>query len=393
MITPSCPQQEEEEISSKLLLSRRARTLQNRLVHDLKASVQIEEEVQEDSSREEEFETPRSPLGSSLRAIRRARAFASREAALLAVATAKDCLVRLSEKDQHDKSELTGLSQAALDQLTGGVEHGDSDGKECEMDEDDSEDNYLLQQKRHRAFPDLPLTRVSKMPSRGDNGENCSGLSQADLDDHCVHEPASEVSTDCTECAEALWEQESALLRIKRLKAFRGPSEACAMTEHLMDTKIENGNGRGLSQADLDNLCVQESIHGVTPNSVCSPTQNTGKHGETSPIGQEGMMLRARRMRAFLGSETAATFAERALAEAVHSDPQQSSIVDTGVTSSILRSRRGTSQLELDMLCVQDTDEFDKSVGVRSPASQVATPQRKRSPKKVSGSSPERGGA
>lgn len=393
MIAPACPPQAEEDISYKLLLSRRARTLQNQLVHDLKASVQTDEEVQQQPSQEEEFETPPSPLGSSLRAVRRARAFAGPEAVLLAVAKAKTYSLYLSEKEQHENSELSGLSQAALDRLTGGVEHDGSEGKEFETDEDDSEENYILQQKRHRAFPDLPLTWVSKMPSRGEKSGNCSGLSQADLDDHCVHEPVSEVSTVCTECAETLWEQESALLCIKRLKAFKGPGEAGAMTEQLMNTKIDSGDHRGLSQADLDNLCVQESIDGLIPNSLCSPKQDTGKHGETSPIGQEGMMLRARRMRAFLGSETAASFAERAFAEAAHSDPQQSSIVDTGATCSILRSRRGTSQLELDMMCVEGTDEFDKSVGVPSPASRVASPQRKRSPKKASGSSPERGGA
>lgn len=387
-------QEEEEEISPKLLLGRRARTFQRRLVLDLKDSAHMKEEMQQESSKEDESEGPSSPLCSSLRAIRRARAFGGSEAALLSSAKAKTWLLHLDGKEQHEDSAPAGLSQAALDQLTGAEENDGSDGKEFETDDDNnSEENCLLQQKRHRAFPNLPLSWVSKIPSGGEDGGKCSGLSQTDLDDNCVHEPVSEASTDCTESSEVLWEQESALLCVKRLKAFGGVGEACAMSEQIMDTKIDSGNRRGLSQADLDDLGVQESIDGVTPSAICSSGQDRGQPGETSPIGQEGMLLRARRMRAFLGSKSATSFAEQALAQATDSDPGQSCTVDTSATGSGLRARRGTSQLELDMLCVEGAEELEKSMDVPSRASRVASPQRKRSPTKEQGASPTRGGA
>eukprot|EP00930_Biecheleria_cincta_P057756 TRINITY_DN43637_c0_g1_i1.p1 TRINITY_DN43637_c0_g1~~TRINITY_DN43637_c0_g1_i1.p1 ORF type:complete len:399 (+),score=81.15 TRINITY_DN43637_c0_g1_i1:62-1258(+) len=390
MTVPSPLPQEEEEFSSKLLLSRHARTLPSHLVLDLKDSAFMKEEMQQESSKEDEPESPPSPLCSSLRAIRRARAFAGPRAAMLASAEAKTWLLHHGGKEQHENSGPAGFSQSALDQLTGAVENGSSDDKEFETDDENSEENCLLRQKRHRAFPDLPTTWISKMPSRGEDSVKCSGLSQADLDDNCVHEPASEASTDCTEISEVLWEQESALLCIKRLKAFGGVGEACAMSEQMRDTKFDSDNRRGLSQADLDDLGVQESMDGVTPRAMCSLGQDLG---ETSPMGQEGMLLRARRMRAFLGSKTAASFAERALAETTDCNPGLSRTVDASATCSALCSRRGKSQLELDMLCVEGTEEGEKSKGSPSPASRVASPQRKRSPTKASGSSPERGGA
>lgn len=390
---PHAEEEEEEEVSSKLLLSRRARTLQSQLALDLKASVHMVEDMQKESSKEDEPVGPSSPLCSSLRAIRRARAFGGSEAAVLSSAKAKTWLLQVDGKEKHENSGPGGLSQAALDQLTGAEENDGSDGKEFETDDDNSEENYLLRQKRHRAFPNLPSNWISKMPSRGEDDGKCSGLSQADLDDNCVHEPVSEASTDCSDFSEVQWEQESALLCIKRLKAFGGVGEACAMAEQVMDTKIDRGNCRGLSQVDLDDLSVKESIDGVTPSAMCCLDQDSGKPGETSPMGQEGMLLRARRMRAFLGSKSATSFAERALAQAADSDPGQSCMVDTISTHSVLRSRRGTSQLELNMLCVEETEECEKSISVPSPASQVASPLRKRSPKKETGSSPERGGA
>jgi len=414
-------EQGEEEISPKLLLGRRARTFQSRLVLDLKDSAHMKEEMQQESSKEDESEGPSSPLCSSLRAIRRARAFGGSEAALLSSAKAKTWLLHLDGKEQHEDSAPAGLSQAALDQLTGaeendehpaythgldqltGAEENDehpdythgSDGKEFETDDDNSEENCLLQQKRHRAFPNLHLSWVSKIPSGGEDGGKCSGLSQTDLDDNCVFMKrfVTEASTDCTESSEVLWEQESALLCVKRLKAFGGVGEACAMSEQIMDTKIDSGRHRGLSQADLDDLGVQESIDGVTPSAICSSGQDRGQPRETSPIGQEGMLLRARRMRAFLGSKSATSFAEQALAQATDSDPGQSCTVDTSATGSGLRARRGTSQLELDMLCVEGAEELEKSMGVPSRASRVASPQRKRSPTKEQGASPTRGGA
>jgi len=416
--SPQLQDDQEEEVSPKHLLSRCPRTLQSQLVLDLEACARMEEDMQQ----EDESEGPSSPLCSSLRAIRRARAFGGSEAAMLSSAKAKTWLLHVDGKEKHDNSGPAGLSQAALDQLTGAEENDSNDGKEFETDDDDnSEENYLLRQKRHRAFPNLPLTWISKIPSRAEDGGKCSGLSQADLDDNCVHEPVSEASTDCSEFSEVRWEQESALLCIKRLKAFGGVGEAYAMSEQVMDAKVDSGNCRGLSQADLDVLSVQETFDGVTPSAMRCPGEDSRKPGETSPMGPEAMLLRARRMRAFLGSKSATSFAERALAQATDSHPSQSRMaeatdshpsqsctaqatdchpsrscmVDESAKDSVLSARRGTSQLELNMLCVEEADEREKSIGVRSPASRVASPQRKRSPKKGTGStqSPERGGA
>jgi hypothetical protein len=245
--------------------------------------------------------------------------------------------------------------------------------KKIETDDDNSEENCLLRQKRRRAFPNLPLSSVTKIVSGGEDGGKCSGFSQIDLDDKCVHEPVSEASTDCTEYSEVLWEQ--------------------AMSEQMTDTKIDSSIRRGLSQADLDDLGVEEPIHGVIPSAIFSLGQDLGKPCETSPMGQGGMLLRARRMRAFLGSKSSTSFAEQALARATDSDPGQPCMVDKRATGSGLRARRRTSQLELDMLCVEGAEEFEKSIGVPSPASRVASAQRKRSPTKENGGSPTRGGA
>jgi len=196
---------------------------------------------------------------------------------------------------------------------------------------------------------------------------------------------------------------DSALLRIRRARAFLGKQKACMLAESLsaeFEAKVADvqdaatvevppyvTHSGGCTQEELDALCVDEGSteegdedklphaaqsqdEGSTESDedkVPRATQSQGwtqeeldalcvdegstKLGEpSSPV--DSALLRIRRARAFLGREKASLLAERLSAES--HDAKAEDVEDIAIDPPHVTHNRGCTQEELDALCVDE---------------------------------------
>lgn len=298
---------------------------------------------------------------------RRLRAFRGGDAAL---AFAKEAFERRISSSYSCSQR--GLSQAALDALA--VHAGD------EGDEESSIEAQLLAIRRKRSFQgdmrtddfDVGLTE-EVLPAATRN--NLNGLTQAELNSLSVAAPEEETGSLSDVASEA------SLLHIRRLRAFKGKAEAASFVE-TRRFKAQDSSGPGLSQDALNDLCINEPTESVD-------TQN-------SPSHPEAQLLHVRRMRAFLGSDAANSFAEDALNKAMVSETQTAETSSTCCTPRTSSTRRnsgvGSALLPVSRLCL-DVDA--KSPSAASPNARIASPSRKRNAGIAAcfSSSPVHGGA
>merc|ERR1719277_13078 len=213
------------------------------------------------------------------------------------------------------------------------------------------------------------------------------------LDMHAVMEGQAPIgASDAT--ADSAWSSsgcssplDSALLSRRRARAIRASAsthdaqegmEAVSMEaqkRRLGEQLAEGDCGcvtecRGLSQAELDALCVEEGsaseiVHevkavGLSQDildslAVAGPDCDEVEQDGSMEISQEDLLLRVRRMRAFLGSNAATEFSMQALAKvgaALGAFDAQGEDQMTGNTSSTRSSPRAYSQEALDALSI-----------------------------------------
>mmetsp|Transcript_24850 Transcript_24850/g.44991 ORF Transcript_24850/g.44991 Transcript_24850/m.44991 type:complete len:468 (-) Transcript_24850:90-1493(-) len=360
--------EEDSPVSSSLRAIRRARAFGGAEAADkVRAALRGPQDASEG-----EDETS---LGCSLRAIRRARAFQGAEAAEMTAARARASMEIVQPAE-------AGLSQSALDLLSVACDSDESE--EDAASTKGSKERMLLKFKRLKAyrgsadalaFAQEMLQEVASTASTG-FGSRCSSgsgrLSQVDLDHLSVHEPSSDARDAGSETSES---EGSLLLHSKRLHAFEGEAKARSFAENLLqDSTQAVSEDSGLSQAELDALCIHE------------PSAKSADGDDTEE--SEAQLLRVRRLRAHGSAEEAEVFAKKALDKATNSGP-----ADTEDDTSSPTRKSGKSQLELNRLCIEAPDDCGSSpCGAVSPTNKVASPQRKRQ-SKASFSSPVRGGA
>mmetsp|Transcript_65500 Transcript_65500/g.140128 ORF Transcript_65500/g.140128 Transcript_65500/m.140128 type:complete len:325 (-) Transcript_65500:58-1032(-) len=181
---------------------------------------------------------------------------------------------------------------------------------------------------------------------------------------------------------------DSALLKRRRARAFRASAstqdaqeEKEARTRRLGELLAEGDCGSvasagGLSQAELDALSVEEPSEAIyevkavglsqdvldslaVAGPDCDEVEQEGAEDAAREISQEDLLLRVRRMRAFLGSNAAMEFSKQALAKvgaALGAFDAQGEDQMTGNTSSTRSSPRAYSQEALDALSVRFQD-------------------------------------
>jgi len=258
-----------------------------------------------------------SPVGSSLLRVKRARAFAAKarlEVCAVALDTNERKTDEFSQLEQSGlgMSGMSGLSQEELDSLcvskstiSDSVTHSHANIMPEGLDqatldamsvqdlddlstEGDSLEQQLLRIRRCRAFegPKAASLMVEKETVHFQNSNSLGGFCQSSLDLMCNSEEPT--SPEATESAD------SALCRIRRMRAYQGLDQAESSTaaeQHLLCASIPGG----LSQAKLDELCSKGDDSGSDANSDCPVEQ--------SPEQTGSRLLRIRRTRAFLGRQ------------------------------------------------------------------------------------------
>jgi len=304
-----------------------------------------------------------SPVGSSLLRVRRARAFATAERRKADTMTetwgpeAKEIVDNFYGKSEDSASKdiqsCGGFSQSALDSLCvaedltcceesmtsshvkisqEGLDQatlsalGVQDCVESNCDEDGDERLRHLRRcrvfKGHQAAKEFVEAEVAACWQHADGA---GGISQAALDAMCISEDSNSMD---------VVSPDSALQRVRRIRAFLGSSQAQAFSEAEQNTfnLVPVGEPAGISQASLDEFCndgMEASID---------------EDDENSATSTEALLLRTRRMRAFLGTKEASVRcsstlgAEDDMGSASSQESNASSPESTG--SMLLRIRR-----------------------------------------------------
>lgn len=223
-----------------------------------------------------------------------------------------------------------GLSQAELDEFCSfRAEGGVGDRSPTEGPEE-----TLGRVKRFRAFrgaaeaaavAEEAAAKVNPATSSTAAARHGEGLSQAELEAMCTF------ALDGGDLSERTGPEES-LLRTKRLRTF---AAFAAQPEVDPAAAGDTAAGKGLSQAELDALCID------------------GVEDESSAPGPEEALGKLKRLYAFRGAEEARAFAEASRPEA--SEPASPS------------NAKGLSQAELDALMVVDGGEEAVSPAAPTP--------------------------
>lgn len=148
---------------------------------------------------------------------------------------------------------------------------------------------------------------------------------------------------------------DSELRRVRRARAFpdMGKSQHLAAVVQG-DMSAMDG---GLSQEALDALCVVDEMS--NPGSPSS--EAVVPHGVAGVQNGDELLLRKRRMRAFLGAEAADAFATQLMAK-VGLDGEQNAAASTSSTRTT--SSKGFSQRELDAVSTADEGHSRKDSGL-----------------------------
>jgi hypothetical protein len=248
-----------------------------------------------------------SPVASSLLRVRRARAFATAERCKadtvtetlgphdkagdsvpkgvqscdgfsqseldsLCVAEELTCCEE-SMASSHVKLRQEGLDQATLSALSV------QDCTESNSDEDGEERLWHLRRCRafrgHQAAKELVEAEVA---GHSQHADEAGGVSQAALDAMCISEDSNSIDVESPD---------SALRRVRRIRAFLGSSQAQAFSE-----------------AEQNKFDLVHDIFGGRQTEAIIDEDD-----ENSVTSTEAILLRTRRMRAFLGKEEADQFA------------------------------------------------------------------------------------
>mmetsp|Transcript_96491 Transcript_96491/g.277132 ORF Transcript_96491/g.277132 Transcript_96491/m.277132 type:complete len:493 (-) Transcript_96491:129-1607(-) len=299
-----------------------------------------------------------SPVGAALLYLRRARAFGARAHVN---AMPKEVVQAPSLCDEARAVDGLGISQADLDALSmssegelggqverraaapcGGLSQAELDelcsfsaeGGAGERSPTEGPEETLGRVKRFRAFrgaagaaaaAEEAAAKVYPATSSTSAATHGEGLSQAELDAMCMF------ALDGGDLSEMTGPEES-LLRTKRLRTF---AAFAAQPEVDPAAAGDTAAGRGLSQAELDALCID------------------GADDESSAPGPEEALGKLKRLYAFRGAAEARAFAEASRPEA--SKPANPS------------DARGLSQAELDALMVVDGGEEAVSPAALTP--------------------------
>eukprot|EP00933_Yihiella_yeosuensis_P036972 TRINITY_DN30826_c0_g1_i1.p1 TRINITY_DN30826_c0_g1~~TRINITY_DN30826_c0_g1_i1.p1 ORF type:complete len:505 (-),score=134.76 TRINITY_DN30826_c0_g1_i1:143-1657(-) len=353
-------------IGSLLLLTRKARQYEARTRSPVKAKQawmtskketpqQIVLEVVDGTAKEQSNPADgecSSPLGTSLRLIRRARAFGGSVAAEAATLKGRDLLQDEVAEDDLKVAPAVGLSQAELDKLTGATQ------EDAAIESDEEEQGFqLTKARRARAFiKEKPLGEPSSRagskpkPSGFSIDDDTEGLPQAELDTLAVEQPEDDV--EGSECEEG--GIEACLRRSRRARAFGGRLQSefyaeKAMAESYALSGSSRSGGNSMSQAALDTF-------------VGASSGGTSSEEEKEESQQEANLTRIRRLRAFCGDAVADNFARESLEAA-----------SQGSTRSRSSSSSGISQTALDELSIRAPQEDSTGpVQLDSPISQEA---------------------
>jgi len=232
----------------------------------------------------------------------------------------------------------------------------------AQSDSDEDGEDDLLRVRRCRAFNGQQAATMladAKDATQGQHANTSGGISQASLDAMCVLEDSNSSNAASPDAA---------LRRIRRIRAYMGPEQATAFSvaeQHKFDL-VPVHEPAGISQASLDEFCS---------NAACGQQDGAAtidEDDETSVNSPESLLLRCRRMRAFLGHEEAAQFVAsmtRSTSEASEDDIDSSVCGSPESTGSMLLRIRRTRAfagheraLALSEEFIADTDSYSASV-------------------------------
>jgi len=269
-----------------------------------------------------------SPVGSSLLRIRRARAFAAIKRHEGSTVTGiqnshadqeinSSCLQNEDGITKHSGND-DGLPQCALDALcvcceeTMIISHvkatregldqamlSELSISSCVQSNSDEEgEERLVRVRRCRAFNGHQAATElaeAEVENHWQCADTLEGISQASLDAMCVLEDSISPTAASPD---------SVLHRMRRIRAYLGADQAQAFSaseQHRFDL-VPVSEPAGISQASLDEFCGNVS-RGQQEDATINEDDKTSMHSS------ESLLLRSRRIRAFLGHEEAAQFA------------------------------------------------------------------------------------
>mmetsp|Transcript_130851 Transcript_130851/g.418744 ORF Transcript_130851/g.418744 Transcript_130851/m.418744 type:complete len:470 (-) Transcript_130851:418-1827(-) len=276
-----------------------------------------------------------SPVGAALLYLRRARAFGARAHV---DAMPKEVVQAPSLCDEARAVDGLGISQADLDALSMSSE-GELGGQverraaapcgglsQAELDELCSfSAEGGAGERSPTEGPEETLGRVKRFRAFRGAAEAAAAAEEAELDAMCMF------ALDGGDLSEMTGPEES-LLRTKRLRTF---AAFAAQPEVDPAPAGDTAAGRGLSQAELDAMCID------------------GADDESSAPGPEEALGKLKRLYAFRGAAEARAFAEASRPEA----SKPASPTDA----------KGLSQAELDALMVVDGGEEAVSPAAPTP--------------------------
>lgn len=201
----------------------------------------------------------------------------------------------VEESPQNSPPRLNeeGLSQAVLSALS---------VQDCDESSGDEEgEGQLRRLRRLRAFreheAEKEFVKATTVTVPLPSADYIGGISQTLLDAMCVSEIGNSSGVESLD---------SKLYNARRIRAFAGsaPATAFSVAEQNQFDLIPVSESTGISQKSLDNFCNKE-FDGGEHIEIDSTDDDT----EHSTRSADALLLRSRRMRAFLGHEEANQFA------------------------------------------------------------------------------------